>query len=245
MFGEPELPPVTDGSGNNRDNLRAAGKLLADAGWSLKQEIKDDPDCGFLCGLMRSAGLQSKPVQNVLRNAAGEKLDIEFLIDEGPFERIIAPFIKNLAQLGITANMRRVDPAQYERRIKSFDFDMVVQRYSLRLTPGVELKNYWGTEAAKIDGSLNLAGISDPVVDALAEKVMAAKSRDELVTATRAVDRVLRAGHYWVPHWYKAAHNLAFWDKLSWPAVKPKYDRGALSTWWYDADKAAKLAAQP
>ena len=244
VFGEPELPPATDGSGNNREHLREAGKLLAEAGWSLKPESKDDPACGVFCGLMRSVGLQSKPVENVLRNEAGEQLNVEFLIYEEGFERIIGPYIKNLAQIGVEATIRRVDPAQYERRTESFDFDLVIQRYSLRLTPGVELKNYWGSEAAKIEGSLNLAGISDPVVDALAEKIMAAKSRDELVTATRAVDRVLRAGHYWVPHWYKAAHNLAFWDKLSWPDVKPKYDRGALTTWWYDADKAAKLAAK-
>jgi microcin C transport system substrate-binding protein len=245
VFGEPELPPATDGSGNNRDHLREAGKLLAEAGWTLKQEIKVDPNCGSFCGLMRSIGLQSKPVQNVLRNAKGEQLTVEFLTYESGFERIIGPYIKNLAQIGVEATIRRVDPAQYEQRTETFDFDFVIQRYSLRLTPGVELKNYWGTDAAKIDGSLNLAGIKDPVVDALAEKVMAAKSRDEVVAATRAVDRVLRAGHYWVPHWYKAAHNLAFWDKFSWPAIKPKYDRGALTTWWYDAGKAAKLAAKP
>ncbi len=245
VFTEPELPPVTDGSGNNREHLREAGKLLAEAGWTLKQEVKNDPECGVFCRLMRSIGLQSRPVQNMLRNAAGDKLTVEFLIYESGFERIIGPYIKNLAQIGVDATIRRVDPAQYERRTETFDFDFVIQRYSLRLTPGVELKNYWGTEAAKIEGSLNLAGISDPAVDALAEKVMSAKSRDELIAATRAVDRVLRAGHYWVPHWYKAAHNLAFWDKLGWPAIKPKYDRGALTTWWYDADKAAKLAAKP
>ncbi len=245
VFGEPALPPVTDGSGNNRDNLRKAGELLTEAGWTLKQEVKNDLACGMFCTFMRSTGLLSKPVQNVRLNAKGEKLEIEFLTHEDGFVRIISPFIKNLAQLGVPATIRLVDPAQYELRTENFDFDLVIQRYSLRLTPGVELKNYWGSEAAKINGSLNLAGISDPVVDALAEKVMAAKSRDELVTATRAADRVLRAGHYWVPHWYKAAHNLAFWDIVSWPAVKPKYDRGALSTWWYDQEKAAKLAAKP
>ena len=135
------------------------------------------------------------------------------------------------------AVIRRVDAAQYERRIKSFDFDVTVQRYVMRLTPGMELKNFWGSEAAKTDGSYNLAGISDPVVDALIAKMMAAKSREEMTTAARAIDRVLRAGHYWVPHWYKAVHNLAFWNKFSWPAVKPKYDRGAPDTWWYDTKR--------
>ena len=125
--------------------------------------------------------------------------------------------------------------------MKTFDFDMTTQRYSLRLTPGVELKSYWGSDAAAMDGSFNLAGIKDPVVDALITKVLQAKSRAELRTATRAIDRVLRAGHYWVPHWYKAAHTLAFWDKFARPAVAAKYDPGIIDTWWYDADKAAKL----
>src|SRR4029450_3403143 len=93
-----------------------------------------------------------------------------------------------------------------------------------------------------MDGSLNLAGISDPAVDALVERVIAAKSRDELETAARALDRVLRAGHYWVPHWYKASNNIAYWDKFSRPETKPRFDRGILDTWWYDRAKAAKLA---
>ena len=134
-----------------------------------------------------------------------------------------------------------MDAAQYERRVKSFDFDMTTKRYVMRLTPGVELKSYWSSEAAKADGSFNLAAISDPVIDALIGKVMAAKSRADLNAATRAIDRVLRAGHYWVPHWYKASHTIAFWDRFSWPAVKPKYERGVIETWWYDAAKAAKL----
>jgi microcin C transport system substrate-binding protein len=136
-----------------------------------------------------------------------------------------------------------VDPSQYERRVKDFDFDLTTQRYSLRLTPGVELRAFWGSEAAKTSGSFNLAGIADPVLDHLIERVIAAKSRAELVTASRACDRVLRAGHYWVPQWYKGAHNIAFWDKFGWPATKPKYERGALETWWYDAEKGARLKA--
>jgi microcin C transport system substrate-binding protein len=126
--------------------------------------------------------------------------------------------------------------------MKSFDFDMTTQRYGLRLTPGVEIKSFWGSEAAGLDGSFNLAGIQDPVIDALVDKVIQAKSRAELLTATRAIDRVLRAGHYWVPHWYKASHNIAHWDRFSRPDVKPKYDPGVIDTWWYDPAKAAKLA---
>lgn len=241
VFGEPYTSPVTDGTGADRRNLRQAQQLLAAAGWKLSREPMADPGCGGFCRLLKSVGLKSTDTRNILRNAAGEPLDVEFLIFETAFERILGPYIKNLEQLGIQPTIRRVDPAQYEQRLKSFDFDLIVQRYSLRLTPGVEMKTYWGTEAAKTDGSFNLAGIADPVVDALVDNVMAATSRAELLNATRAIDRVLRAGHYWVPHWYKASFALVYWNKFGWPAVKPKYDRGAIHTWWYDAEKAAKL----
>jgi microcin C transport system substrate-binding protein len=111
----------------------------------------------------------------------------------------------------------------------------------MRDTPGVELRSYFGSAAANMEGSLNLAGINDPAVDALVERVISAKSREELTTATRALDRVLRAGHYWVPHWYKASNTIAYWDKFSRPETKPRFDRGVLDTWWYDGAKAAKL----
>ncbi|MGQ0671988.1 MAG: extracellular solute-binding protein [Hyphomicrobium sp.] len=244
VFGDAYVPPVTDGSGNIRDNLKKARELLTAAGWSVVTEEKTPSDCGAVCKLMLSVGLKSKDVETVVRNASGETLDVEILIFEEGFERIIGPYIKNLKAIGINASLRRVDPAQYEQRLKTFDFDMSIQRYSLRLTPGVELKNFWGSAAAKTDGSFNLAGIADPVVDALVEKIILAKSRSELVAATRAVDRVLRSGHYWVPHWYKGVHNIVYWDKFGFPAVKPKYDRGALATWWYDAAKAEKLKSR-
>jgi microcin C transport system substrate-binding protein len=160
---------------------------------------------------------------------------------EASFERIIAPYVKNLQAIGVNATMRRVDSAQYQRRVKTFDFDVVTQRFVMRLTPGMEMRNYWASENAGIEGSVNLAGIKDPVIDALLDKVVEAKSRAELVTATRAIDRVLRAGHYWVPQWYKAAHNIGYWDKFGFPATKPKYSRGVPDTWWYDAAKDAKL----
>ena len=105
----------------------------------------------------------------------------------------------------------------------------------------MEVRGFWGSEAAKTDGSYNLAGINDPVVDALLNKVLEAKSRDELNTATRALDRVLRAGHYWVPHWFKAAHHVVHWDLFGRPAVKPRFERGITHTWWFDAERAARL----
>ncbi|MEE8098646.1 MAG: extracellular solute-binding protein [Hyphomicrobium sp.] len=212
VFGKPYLPPVTDATGRNRENLRRAKELLNAAGFKDYQHPGE-----------------------------GKVLDVEILTFSPSFERIINPYIQNLKKIGINASLRRVDPAQYERRMKTFDFDVTTQRYTMNLTPSVELKSFWGSEAAGIDGSFNLAGISDPVVDALIDKVVAAKTRDELVTTTRAVDRVLRTGHYWVPHWYKASHNLAFWNKFSRPSIKPKYDRGVITTWWFDPARAAEL----
>ncbi len=218
VFDEPYTPPVTDASGNNRDNLKKARDLIQAAGWA-------------------------PGADRLLRNSRNETLDVEILLFEPAFERIAGPYTENLKKIGVNASIRRVDPAQYERRMKSFDFDVSTQRYSLRLTPGVELRAYWGSDAAKLDGSFNLAGITDPVIDAMIDKIMAAKSRAELVTATRAVDRILRVGHYWVPHYYKASHTVAFWNKFSRPTTKPKYDPGVIDTWWIDKDKAAALAA--
>jgi microcin C transport system substrate-binding protein len=215
-LGPAYLPPKTDGSGNNRDKLQEAGKLLDQAGWTMKNGVRV--------------------------NAQGEPLKLEILNFEPAFERVTMPFVKNLQLLGINASMRMVDPAQYQRRLKSFDFDITTERYQMRNTPGVELRSYFGSDAAKMDGSLNLAGINDPAVDTLVERVIAAKNRDELETAGRALDRVLRAGHYWVPHWYKASNSIAYWDKFSRPETKPRFDRGILDTWWYDGAKAAKLS---
>jgi microcin C transport system substrate-binding protein len=215
VFAEPYKSPVSDGSGQDRKLLREAGRLLDEAGWKVKD---------------------GKRV-----NAKGEVLELEFLIVDPSLERVLTPYVKNLQAVGVPATIRRVDAAQYERRVKSFDFDVVATRFALRLTPGLELWSIWGSEAAKTEGSYNLAGISDPVIDALILKVLAAKSREELNAATKAIDRVLRAGHYWVPQWFKAAHHVAYWDKFGRPAVKPRYDRGIIDTWWYDAEKAAKL----
>ncbi len=215
VFEEPYTSPVSDGSGTDRRLLREAARLLDEAGCKVKDRQRVCPN--------------------------GEVLDIEFLIYEGTFERVIAPYVKNLQAIGVSSSIRRVDSAQYQRRVKAFDFDVVTSRFVMRLTPGNEMRNYWASENANVEGSVNLAGIKDPVIDALLDKVVEAKSRKELVTATRAIDRVLRAGHYWVPQWYKASHHIAYWDKFSFPEKKPEYSRGAPDTWWYDADKAAKL----
>jgi microcin C transport system substrate-binding protein len=215
VFEAPYVPPVTDGSGNNRANLRAARALLSAAG--------------------------CKVVNGKLLDANGKPLAVEFVESDPRFIDVLAPYLQTLKSLGIDATARLVDPAQYERRRKAFDFDVTTARFSQSLTPGVELRTYFGSEAASAQGTNNLAGITDPVVDALIERVIAARSREELVTATRALDRVLRAGHYWVSHWYKASHHLAFWDKFGRPALQPRFQRGILDTWWLDQSKAARL----
>ena len=214
-LGPVVTPPKSDGSGQDRRLLLEAGKLLDEAGWRIENKKRV--------------------------NDKGEQLTVEFLTFEPTFERIIAPYVKNLKLLGIDSRIRRVDPAQYQQRLKNFDFDITTQRYVMRNTPGVELRSYFGSQAADLDGSLNLAGIKDPAVDALIEKVVAARTREDMTIAARALDRTLRAGHYWVPHWYKPFHNVAYWDKFGQPETKPKFDRGLLDTWWYDEAKAADL----
>ncbi len=207
-LGPVAMPPVSDGSGRDRASLQRASKLLDEAGWRIKDKKRV--------------------------NDKGEPLTLEFLTFDPTFERIVAPYVKNLELLGIDARIRRVDPAQYQQRLKDFDFDVTTQRYVMRNTPGVELRSYFGSHAADLGGSLNLAGIKDPAIDALIEKIIGAETREDMNTAAQALDRVLWAGHYWVPHWYKASHTIAYWDKFGQPKTKPKFDRGILDTWWFE-----------
>lgn len=215
VFDEVYVPPVSDGSGQDRRLLKQAAQLLAEAGWTRK-------------------GTQ-------LVNAKGEKLTIEFFIDDPASERFTAPYVKNLKLLGIDATMRNIDPAQLEERMKDFDFDIEMVRLVGGQTPGVELRGSLGSESAKAKGSINISGIASPVVDALIDKMIAAKSREELLFTGRALDRVLRAEHIWVPQWNKASHWIVRWDVFDRPKIKPDYDRGILDTWWIDADKAKTL----
>jgi microcin C transport system substrate-binding protein len=215
VFGEPYLPPASDGSGQDRNLLRKASQLLQAAGYPIKDGKRVD--------------------------AKGEPVTAEFLIDEPTFQPHHMPFIKNLAVLGIDATLRIVDPVQYRKRVDEFDFDITVERFNFSTTPGDSLRNYFTSQSARVNGTQNLAGIADPVVDALVEKILAAETRPALVAACRALDRVVRAGRYWIPHWYLAAHRIAYWDVFGFPPKKPGFSRGIPETWWYDAGKAAKL----
>ena len=215
VFGEPYVPPVTDGSGQDRRWLRRAAQLLEEAGIVLMHGKRVLPD--------------------------GTPVSIEFLVDEQTFTPHHLPYIRNLGTLGIAASLRVVDPVQYRARVDGFDFDVTVERFSFPSTPGDSLRNYFSSRAAATKGAQNLAGIADPAVDALIDIIIGAKTRDELTTACRALDRVIRAGRYWVPHWYLPAHRIAFWDVFGRPPAQPRYFRGIPDTWWYDRDKATKL----
>jgi microcin C transport system substrate-binding protein len=215
VFGEPYTPPRSDGSGQDRNLLRRADQLLREAG--------------------------CRRENNVLKLPGGQPLEIEFLDATPSLQPHTQPFIKNLGLLGIQARSRIVDAAQYQRRENEFDFDVVSRRYAGGMTPGEPLRQIFASRAAAIKGSQNLAGIAHPAVDGLLESVIAAKTRDELRTACRALDRVLRAGRYWVPMWYSATHRVAYWDMFGRPASLPRYEVGAPAIWWHDADKAKRI----
>ena len=215
VFGEPYLPPVTDASGQDRQWLRRGAQLLSDAGCTLKNGKRILPD--------------------------GKPITIEFLIDEPTFQPHHLPYIKNLGVLGIDATLRIVDPVQYRARVDGFDFDITVERFGFSSTPGDSLRTFFSSQAAATKGSQNRAGIADPAVDALIDTIIAAKTRADLTAACKALDRVIRAGRYWIPHWYKASHWIAYWDVFDRPPAKPSYFRGIPETWWYDGDKSAKL----
>ena len=215
VFGEPFVPPVSDGSGQDRALLRKSAQLLNEAGYVIKDGKRVSPQ--------------------------GERISIEFLIEEPSFQPHHMPFIKNLATVGIDATLRIVDAAQMQRRRNEFDYDVVIQRFGFSSTPGDSMRSYFSSQAAALKGSQNLAGIADPAIDALIEKIIAAESRPALHVACRALDRLIRAGRYWIPHWYKASHWIAYWDVFNRPPTKPHYARGIQETWWYDRERAAKI----
>ncbi|QFU17435.1 extracellular solute-binding protein [Microvirga thermotolerans] len=215
VFGEPYTPPVSDGSGQDRRLLRRADELLREA------------------GCKREGG--------VLKLPNGQPFTIEFLDFQAAFQPHVQPFQANLKRLGINAQSRIVDAAQYQRRMESYDFDITSRALTGSTTPGDSLRVVYGSQAGRSPGSYNIAGIDDPAVDALIDVIGSAKTRQELVTACRALDRVLRAGHYWVPMWFKPADWVAYWDMFSRPATKPKLSSGAPGTWWYDAEKARRI----
>ena len=218
VFTKAFVPPATDGSGNNRRNLRAARALLEEAGWVTKE-------------------------RKLVNAETGEPMTVEFLYFEPTFERIYAAFARSLERLGVGVTLRLVDGAQYEERLKTHDFEITTIRFVFSLSPGAELNSYFASSTVDQVGSFNIPGIKDLVVDALIAEVAAATDRPSLIAATRALDRVLLWGHYMIPQWYKGAHHLVYWNKFDRPALKPRYARGVIDTWWVDPEKDDALRA--
>lgn len=220
LFTQPYQSPTTDGSGRNRDNMRQAIELLKAAGWEYQGT-------------------------SLVNSVTGKPFKFEILLYSKDFERIALPFIKNLNRLGIDATVRNVDTTNYIRILREFDYDMIVGGFGQSNSPGNEQRDYWFSKYADQTASKNYIGIKDPIVDALVEKIIAAHSRDDLIAACRALDRVLLWNHYVIPQWHINTHRIAYWNKFSRPAIAPQYgaDPG-FWTWWYDEAKAAQLTAR-
>ncbi|MBI5040455.1 MAG: ABC transporter substrate-binding protein [Gammaproteobacteria bacterium] len=209
IFTQIWRPADTAEPGALRRNLRAAKALLEEAGWTVRD--------------------------GRLRNAAGEPFDVEFLLAQKGFERILAPYAHNLRKLGIELNYRTVDVSLYVQRSRSFNFDMMVASFPQSQSPGNEQLNMWHSSTADQECSNNSAGIKDPVVDALVEKLVYAPDRKGLIAAAHALDRVLLYGEYVVPNWYIATHRVAYWDKFGHPKTLPLYydaENWVLQAWW-------------
>lgn len=207
IYTEEYNPPANDGSGNARPNLIKARDILEKEGWKIKDFKLVNPD-------------------------TGEPVKIEFLLYESSFERVIAPFIKNLKKLGIDASIRVVDVSQYIKRIEDYDFDIVVNWFTEGPSPGNEQINYWTSAQADVKGSRNIIGIKNPLVDFLVQKLLQAKNKQEQVTATHALDRVLQWNFYSIPQWYSRTHRVIYWNKLARPKITPPFSLGMVDTWW-------------
>ena len=216
VFTKEYNPPKGDADGNIRSNLRTASRLLTQAGWVIKDGKRVNAETG-------------KP------------FEFEMLLVSPLFERIALPFAKNLEKLGIKMTVRTIDVAQYKRRLDTFDFDMVVATFGQSMSPGNEQRDFWSTSSADREGGRNIMGIKSKAVDAIVEQLIAAPTREALVTACKALDRVLQWGHYIIPNWHAPYDRVAYWDKFGRPEVTPT--RGnQFFAWWIDAEKAKSLA---
>ena len=215
-FGEAVLQPVSDGSGRDRKLLGRAAKLLADAGW--------------------------KREDGTLRNAKGEPLTLEILVQDDVFVRVDTHWMENMRALGIDATIRMVDSAQYQARQADFDYDVVAMAASFTATPTREdLENYFHSDAAAKPGSRNLPGTADPAVDEVIAAAGRSSDRDTLTTSLRALDRLLRARHDWIPNWFAANHRAAYWDMFGFVEPKPDFGFPVEQLWWFDEEKAKAI----
>jgi len=216
VFTEVYLNPTNKDQSEMRTNLRQAVKLLADAGWKVKDGV-------------------------LTNTQSGKPMEIEFLIVSPLFERIVQPYLRHLERLGIKGSIRLVDSAQYTRRLNNFDYDIVVGNFAQSDSPGNEQRDFWGSEAADREGSTNLIGIKDPAIDKLVDHIIFAKDRQELVAATHALDRVLLWNNFVVPQWFSPNVRIAYWNQYGQPSKLPGLTPGFLQVWWYDKEKAETL----
>jgi microcin C transport system substrate-binding protein len=228
--------PVYATPQSERTNLRAAHDLLEQAGWHTP------PSPSLWQRMLSMAGLETLPDPRFLINDKGERLTVVFLGDDPSDERVAGPFINNLRKLGIDASLRIVDTSQYVNRLRHFDFDIVMASLRQSESPGNEQRDFWSTAAADSPGSRNLAGIKNPAIDRLVDRVIFTKDRDDLVAATHALDRVLLWNYYVVPQWYSPSLRIAYWNKFGIPDRQPSYSGFDPDSWWIDDDKAAALA---
>jgi microcin C transport system substrate-binding protein len=220
VFTTPYTNPVNDGPESVRNNLRQATRLLKEAGYDIRN-------------------------RKLINAKTGAPLTVEVLIDRPEWERIVLPYRQPLERLGIDLSVRMVDDAQYENRLRQWDFDMIVATWGQSLSPGNEQRGYWSSQAADRPGSNNLVGIKNPAIDTLIERLIFAKNRDDLVAATRALDRVLLWNHYVVPQWTYGKVRTARWDRFGRPNELPKYGTSAFPTiWWSDRARASKAGSR-
>lgn len=213
VFTQEYKAPVTDGSGNLRENLRAGIKLLEESGYTN----------------LSGNGIRYK----ILEDGTHQKLSFEILHHSATFERWVLPYVKNLRRMGVEANFRVVDPAAFQRRMNEFDFDVVISGFGQSSSPGNEQREFWGSDKADVVGSRNYIGIKDPVIDEMVTGIIHATSREDLVTKTRAMDRVLLAHHYVVPMWHYPYWRIAYWDHIKRPETLSGISPLITQTWWY------------
>lgn len=213
VFTSEYNPPATDGSGNNRTNLKRAADLLDASGYKIGKD-----------------GIR-------VHEKSGTRLEFEFIDANPAFERWILPFTQNLKKIGVKASYRTIDEAQYINRLQNFDFDMTVSVFGQSSSPGNEQREYWTSSKADISGSRNYIGIKNPSVDKLVEQLVRADTREDLVANTRALDRVLQWNHYVIPNWYYNKWRLAWWSKLEHPQKLSGQTPAITDTWWLKEGK--------
>jgi microcin C transport system substrate-binding protein len=219
VFTTAYFHPSNADPNSQRENLREAVRLMGEAGWTVK----------------------NVGGKRVMTNAKGEPLTVEVLIDQPVFERVVLFYKQALDRLGVDVRVRSVDDAQYENRVNAFDFDMIIASWGESLSPGNEQREFWGSAAADREGSRNYAGIKNPAVDKLIERLIYSTDREDLVAATRALDRVLLWNNYVVPNWTLDKTRYAYWNRFSRPEKLPEYSLGFPDVWWYDEAKAASV----